>query len=173
MNFLSNITNLVNPNKFLDPNKLINAAANLATGGAPAWVQAFAAASERLTKGDFFGGLSAMANAVKSSPLEDTQKKQILSQIDELVQAGKAAGVKSPGGQSLLMQIAMTLGKLMDEKMQDVLKTAKELGKADSKSSQYGELSARIDATNKELDFLQKGLKSALDALAKPKDIMQ
>lgn len=170
---LNIVQNFINPNNFFDPNKLVAGAAGAATAGAPAWIKAFTAAAEKLNQGDFFGGLSAMAKAVSGSPLEDTQKKQMLGQIAELVDMGKKAGIKPIAGRSVLMETALALGKLMDKKMDEVFENAKKLGSMDSKSSKYGEVSAVIDALNKELDFVQKGLKSALDALAKPKDLMQ
>lgn len=68
-------------------------------------------------------------------------------------------------GKSFLVAIAVALGEVMDNKLNKMYDLSQKLGDMDFKDSKYGETTAELQATGKELDFVSQALNNSLKSI--------
>ena len=78
----------------------------------------------------------------------------------------QSSGVASEGGGSILMKIAVALGRAMDDKMEKMAEKSDAIGDlSDSEQSKYGELTGELTALGQELKMLTEALNNTLKSI--------
>jgi hypothetical protein len=128
------------------------------------------------TSGDASQQASDLAQQSGASPTEQGAAGQSAQQATDAITQMFEQGIQDSGntsdgvakggkGMSVLQAIAFAMGKVMDDKLNDMASKAQQLGNSQSGSSQYGQLSSEIQADGQELGMLSSAVSNAIKSI--------
>lgn len=124
---------------------------------------------------------SALSSAAQQLNLSHTEQGQLANQVDSLttsmtnqmldaIKSGDDKATKDSGkGQSILMKIAIALGKQMDSKMTAMAANSDKIGNlgevTGKNQSELGQLTGKVQAEGQELSMLSSALSNTLKSI--------